>query len=214
MCLIDCDEVCRRKKLHICHAEFLEVVDTCCKTIRVLCSLLSKRKIFTFVADTRCLMNREVTMMHLINDDVRRLDLRALILCPAFRIGLCPINDSTSPAVDSHCLRSDTCSLLQPLSFMLYLESIECTFEVLLHGCFPQTAFTKLHIHSCKRKCIRSRIIQLDPGCFSRRRPYGKLRLITIVDTLFKRSLRNRIDAALCTRSGHHQSHCRHKYQF
>ena len=50
--LVDCSEVSRRKELNVSHSDLLEVVDTGCKTVRVLCTLLSKCKILTLVGHT------------------------------------------------------------------------------------------------------------------------------------------------------------------
>ena len=46
------------------------MVDTCRKAIRILCALLSKRKILTLILYARGAMDREISMMHLIDDDV------------------------------------------------------------------------------------------------------------------------------------------------
>ena len=51
MLLIYCDEVSGRKQLNISDSKLLKVIDTCCKTVRILCSLLSKCKVLSLVAD-------------------------------------------------------------------------------------------------------------------------------------------------------------------
>ena len=47
--LVDGSEICRRKKLDVGHAKFLEVVDTCCETVRILCTFLGHSQVLTLV---------------------------------------------------------------------------------------------------------------------------------------------------------------------
>ena len=186
MSLIDCDEVSRRKELHISHSDLLEVVDTCCKAVRVLCSLLSESKILTLVSHARGLVDREIPMVHLINDDVRRLDLRALVLCPSFRICLVPIYHCASPAVHSDCLRSDAGSLLEPLAVLLDLECIECALYILLYSRLPESVLSESHIDCLERCLIRSGVVKLELSVVSIRCPHCKFCLVALVHALLE----------------------------
>ena len=50
--LVNGSEVCRREKLHICHSQFLEMVDTCSKSLRVLRTFLCQGEVLASVADS------------------------------------------------------------------------------------------------------------------------------------------------------------------
>ena len=150
--LVYCSKVCRRQKLDICHSQFLQVIDTCRKTIRIDCTLLCKGKELTLVDDSRICMNRKVPVLKFINDDVRRLDLRTSVLCPSFRISLAPIDYSPTPSVHSHSLRCNAGSLVQPLTIHHYLECVERSFQVFSDCNLPKSAFGLLHVagHECR----------------------------------------------------------------
>ena len=124
------------------------MIDTCCKSIRIPCSLFCKSKVFSFVADTGSLMNRKITVMHLVDNDVRRFDFGTLILCPTLRIGLVPIYDSTSPSIHTYRLGCYAGSLRKPLSVFLDLKCIEGTFHIASHSNLPKATVCKLHVSS------------------------------------------------------------------
>ena len=189
-CLIHSDEVCRREKLDICHSDFLEVVDTGSKAVRILRAFLCKSKILTLVVHSRSLMDREVPVMHLINDDVRRLDERTLVLSPTLRISLCPIDHSATSSVHSHGLCRDTLCFLKPLSVSLDLECVESTFHVLFHCRFPKSVLAKLHVHCLEGSLIGSRMIKPQSGSIRIRSPNCKFCLVALIDALLQRSLR------------------------
>ena len=102
------------------------------------------------------MMDGKITMMHLINEDVRRLYYRTLVLCPTFRIGFVPVYHSTAPSVHAYCLRCNSCRLLKPLAIHLHLERIELSLEIFLHGNLPESTLGALHItghESCRILC-------------------------------------------------------------
>ena len=137
--LVDCREVCRRKELDICHSKFLEMVDTCRKTVRILRTLLSHSKILTLVLHSGVRMNGEIPVLEFIYDDVGRLDLRTLVLCPSLRICLRPVDHRSAHAVHSDSLGSDTLGLFEPCSVLIDLECVECTLDILLHSGLPES---------------------------------------------------------------------------
>ena len=96
------------------------MVKTGCKTVRILCTLFCESEVLALVLHAGSLMDREVSVMHLIYDDVRWLDLRALVLSPSLRIGLSPVNHRSAPAVHSDSLSRDTGSLREPPAVSLY----------------------------------------------------------------------------------------------
>ena len=110
--LVDCREVCRWKKLDICHPKLLEMVQTCRETIRILRTLLSQSKILALVLHTGVRMDGEIPVLELVDDDVRRLDFRALVLVPSFRVGLRPVDHGSAHAVHTDSLGSYTLGLL------------------------------------------------------------------------------------------------------
>ena len=170
--LVDCREVSRREELHICHSDLLEVVNACCKAVRVLCSLLGKGEILALVAYAGSLVDGEVPVLELIDDDVRRLDLRALVLCPSFRISLVPVYYSTTHAVHSDCLCSDAGSLLKPLAVLLHLECVERSLHILLDSHLPEAVLTELHRHCLECRLVGSGMIKPQLSILCIRSPY------------------------------------------
>ena len=63
--------------------------------------------------------------MHLIDNDVGRLDNRLHIIGPSFRISLIPIYHCTTPAVHSDSLRRYSGCLRKPLAVVLNLENVD-----------------------------------------------------------------------------------------
>ena len=215
MFFINRNEVSGREKLDICHAELLKMINTCCKSIRIPCSLLCKSEIFSLIADTGSLMNRKITVMHLVDNDVRRFDFGTLILSPTLRIGLVPIYDSTSPSIHSYRLGCYAGSLRKPLSVFLDLESIERTIEVLSDHCLPKSVLSKLHVHCHEGILIGSRLVKLELSGLSHRSPDSELSLVTFIYTLLKRCLRDS-KPLICSLARNEGDcyHCRHQYKF
>ena len=128
--------------------------------------------------------------MHLINDDVGWLYLRTLILLPSLRICLVPIDHGTTHSVDSHRLRSDSGSLFEPLSIPLYLEGIECSLYIFLHGSLPETILGLLHIDDLESSIVRSSMVESELCCLCIRRPDREFRKVSLIYTFFKHCLR------------------------
>ena len=209
--LVDCSEVGRRKELHICHSDLLEVVYTGCKAVRILCTLLCKSKILTLVAYSGSLMNREIPVLKLIDDDVGRLDLRTLVLRPSFWICLGPVDYSTAHSVHTHRFGGDTLCLLKPFTVLLHLECVERTLHIFLYNRFPEAVLGQLHIHDLECCFIGSRMVESQLSGLSVRSPHCKFCLVAQVDTLLKRSLRYDDSTIRCTRG--HSSHCKSTHQ-
>ena len=91
-------------------------------------------------------MDGEIPMLEFIYDDVRRLDGRAPVLGPSFRIGILPVDHRTTHSVHSHSLCCDSGRLFQPFSILLHPESIEGPLEILVDHCLPKSALGLLHV--------------------------------------------------------------------
>ena len=211
-CLIHSDEVCRREKLDISHSDLLEMVDTGSETVRILCTFLCKSKILTLIVHSRSLMDGEIPVMHLINDDVRRLDERTLVLSPSFRICLIPIDHCTASTVYSDSLSCYTFGLLKPLSVLLHLECIESALHVFFHCRLPKSVLSELHILGLEGSLLGSRMIKPQTSRISIRSPYCKFCLVAHIDALLERSLRyDECTIFRCT--GSHSGHCNCTHQ-
>ena len=81
--------------------------------------------------------NREIAMMHLIDDMVFEINCRAHILSPFCRVGLGQVNDSTTATVHTHCLGKDAWILAHILTIIFHVKSIELALEVALHFAGP-----------------------------------------------------------------------------
>ena len=156
-------------------------------------------------------MYREISVLKLIDDDVRRLDLRTLVLSPSLWICLCPVDYSTAHSVHSHCLCSDTLSFLKPLAVLLYLECVERTLHILFYSSFPETVLGQLHIHCLERSLIRSRMVESELSGLRVWSPHCKFCFVAQVNTLLKRSLRHYDSTIRCTRG--HCGHCNCTHQ-
>ena len=101
-------------------------------------------------------MDGEVPVLKFIHNDIRRLDLRAFILRPSFRIGFCPVHNSTTPSVHAHSLCSCSCCLVKPLTVLAHLECVESAFDITLDRHCPEAVFTKFHVECLVRLLVCS----------------------------------------------------------
>ena len=78
-------------------------------------------------------MYREVTVMHFIDDNIRRIGHRGTsVLFPAGRIGLPPINNRAPIAIDTNRFGEYPGCLRLPLAIDLDTKRIKFTFKVAL----------------------------------------------------------------------------------
>ena len=129
--LIDRGIVKRGQDMHGVDAQVGEVVDG---------SLLGQGKIFTLVLDVARLVNREVPVVHLINDEVLGRDGRPCVGGPSLRIGLRHVDDGTALAVHADCGGPHTGALAAELTVVLHVEGVELALQVLFDRNLPQGA--------------------------------------------------------------------------
>ena len=107
-------------------------VDT--QLLQIVNSLfLSQSKVFTLVHQARWGVNREITMMQLIDDKVcRTLSWHTTVGLPACRVSLLHIDNGTTSTITAYGLGKDTRCFA-----MSDIKGIELTFEVSLHSSSP-----------------------------------------------------------------------------
>ena len=144
-------------------------------------------------------MYRKISVLELVYDDVRRLDLRTLVLSPSLRICLSPVDYGATHTVHSNSFCSNTGSLLKPLAVLLYLESVECALHIFSYNCSPETTLCLLHVDDSEGSLCSSRVIKPYLGSLSIRSPHSKLSLISVVHTLFECRFRHGMAFHRCT---------------
>ena len=76
--------------------------------------------------DARCGRNGEITVVHLVDNDVgRRLQWRTLVFTPAFGVGGMHVDDGSSAPVHSHGFGVNAGCVTQPAVVYLHIERIE-----------------------------------------------------------------------------------------
>lgn len=96
--------------------------------------------------DTGCRMHREVTVVHLIDDNIRRIGHWGTpIPFPTGRIGLPPINYRAPIAIDTNRFGEYPGRLHLPLATDLNTERIKFTFKIALKGYVPQAVVSTTH---------------------------------------------------------------------
>ena len=81
------------------HSESLQVVDG---------FLFRQRQELSLVLDTRRGIDGEITMVHLVDDEVgRRLHNRPFVLLPSCGVGLLQVDDGSAHAIHTHSLGKD-----------------------------------------------------------------------------------------------------------
>ena len=101
----------------------------------------------------------KVAVVHLVDDEVgRRLADGMTILCPAFGIGLCKVDDGASLAIDAYSLGKDTRTLAEA-----HVEGVELAHEVATDGSCPLLVGGALHLHSLHGLAVESLLI--DAQC-------------------------------------------------
>ena len=146
--------------MYVCHSQFLQVVNTGCQFIGTDRSRFRHGKELTFIFNARRRIYRKITMMHLIDNHIRRRrQWRTLILFPAFRIGFTHIDNGGTLSVHTYCMRIDAWCITQPLTVDFHIESIELAFQVLLYLSRPRTVFSRRHGHCFISMPAVSRIV-------------------------------------------------------
>ena len=123
--------------MDVCVAHLNEVVKARSKTLGGARTSLSHTEILARIAATCRGVCRHIAVVHLVNNDLRRLNLRCHILCPVLRVGVTHIHDSATVTIYIECAREDARSLTQSLALDGYLKGVVAALVVALHGGTP-----------------------------------------------------------------------------
>ena len=124
--------------MYVGHSQFLQVVDSCLLSFFACCTGFGQGKIFSPVFDTGQAVNREVSVMHLINNDiVKSFQSWPYILAPSFRVCCVKVQYGSSFPVYSDGFSHDSRCFVQPYSVYFYLECIEFPFQIFSYRSFP-----------------------------------------------------------------------------
>ena len=125
--------VIRRKYLHMRHTQLLQMVYSRRVSFSCLSAKLCQSQELTFMLHTRCRMNTEVAMVHLIHHRIRRAQqLRTFVSIPSFGVCFVHVNNRSPMTIYAHSCCKDTRSLVQlPLGIAFaHQERIEITFPI------------------------------------------------------------------------------------
>ena len=136
--LIDRRIVKRRQDVHCIHAQGLQVVDG---------ARLGQGQEFALVLDAAGLIDGEVTMVHLVDDQVLGSDVRPLVSAPALRVGINHIDDGAAMAVNAHCCGPDSRALAHELATILHVKGVEHALQVTLDTGLPQRTARSIALH-------------------------------------------------------------------
>ena len=152
--LINRGIVVRRQDMNSINAKSLQMIDSL---------LLCQRKEFAFVYQTRRLMDREITVVHLINHEVGwRLYNRTHITLPPFWISGSHINNSSALTIYANSFSKKSCALS-----ISHVKRIEAVHHITLHRSFPSILTGKFHLHRLQCLAIDSILIDSYLHAFS-----------------------------------------------
>ena len=140
---------------------------------------------FTLVGDAGGRMDREVAVVHLIDDDVGRLDFRTYVFGPAFGVGFGPVDYGGAVAVHAHRLRCNALSFREPFAGLLHAEGVELAFEIFTYCLFPQSFAPEAHFYGSESIPFKPVSIETKFHCISRGSPEGEFGLGVCIDTFF-----------------------------
>ena len=143
--LIDRAEVGCGQEVNVCHTHLTEVVDTCSEILIRACAELSHGDILTGIAAASALMSGHIAVVHLIDNDLRRVNLGTLILAPALRVSVAHIDDSTTVTIYVECTSEDTSSLLEGLAINGDLEGVVHTLLIAIDLSAPKAIVALAH---------------------------------------------------------------------
>ena len=174
-----------RENLDIGHSELLEMVDAGGQAVGIGGACLGEGEEFTLVGDAGGRMDREVAVVHLIDDDVGRLDFRTYVFGPAFGVGFGPVDYGGTIAVHAHRLRCNALGFREPFAGLLHAEGVELAFEVFPYGLFPKALTAMSHSQFLISFTFKPVSIEAELHCISRWSPEGEFGLGVCIDTFF-----------------------------
>ena len=144
--LIDRREIERRQQMYMSYPQFFQMVDTSFLSQISMCTVFCQSQKLSTILDTRYRIDRKVTMVHFINNDIgETLQRRTGILFPPLWIGFFHVDNGSTVAVHTYSLRHETGSISLPHIVYLYIECIEASFQVTAHHSLPHSVGRLLH---------------------------------------------------------------------
>ena len=128
----------RWQQLHVCHTQFLQMVNTCFLTPISMGSLFSQGQKFPPVPDTGNGIDRKVTVMQFIDYHISEMRQGwTLVFIPSFGIRFFPVNDSSPVSIHSYsfCHKSGSISLPHVVHF--HIERVELPFQIFVYSGLP-----------------------------------------------------------------------------
>ena len=138
--------------MHGIHAEGLEVANG---------ARFGQSQEFALVGEASRLVNREVAMMHLIEDEVLGRDAGTGVGVPTGGVGIGHVDNGTTLAVHAHCRSPYTGTLAVKLAAILHVEGVELAFQVALDSGLPQraTCLSPFHVNGLDRLAPQSVLV-------------------------------------------------------
>ena len=134
--------------MHVCHSQLYQMVDTCWLIAGIHRPMFSQCKVFALIFYSRSRVDREVTMMHFIDNHIsRRFQRRTSVILPPLRIGSLPVDDSCTLSVHSYSVSINPRRVALPFIVDFYIESIVLAEQILIYGCSPGSILTEFHLY-------------------------------------------------------------------
>ena len=191
LALINRSKVKRREKMHVRHAQLLQVVDAGGLPFGRFRTSLREGKKFSFVLNARCRGNTEIAVVHFVDDDV--LLLRGFVAFPAIGVGGAQVDDGAALAIEADRLGVDARGFTEPLVVFLHIEGVELPVLVARQRHVPRAVGSALHVERLDGLSAASGSIEVEHHLACRGRPELELRAGAGVGHFGQVTLRHRI---------------------
>ena len=166
VCLVDGSVVKHRQDLEMGDTEFLQIIER---------RFFGEAEELAFVLYAGIGRHGEVTEMGLIDDDIGHVrHRRTYILCPAFRVGGCEIDDRGALTVDRDRFGKDTRCFRSPFAVLERTNGVVLTGKVAFDRSRPEIVGAFGERNGLKLSGVRS-VIEMDLHLFGHIGPECKL---------------------------------------